>query len=166
MNDATVENVDPRACVDWLLKRIGPRLVVGTPQGLGKANHLLNELFRRASADRSIDLTIFTALTLEVPHASSDLEARFLEPLSKRLFAGYPELAYAKALRAGTLPDNIAVHEFFFAPGKWLGNPGAQQNYISSNYTHVARDMRARGVNVLVQMISPGSGQHAGQFSL
>ncbi|MFK8014704.1 MAG: acetyl-CoA hydrolase/transferase C-terminal domain-containing protein [Gammaproteobacteria bacterium] len=166
MTETGVKIVNPTTCVDWLLESIGPRLVVGTPLGLGKANHLLNELFRRASADRSIELTIFTALTLEIPHARSDIEARFLDPLVERLFAGYPDLAYAKARRDGTLPDNIEVHEFFMSPGKWLSNRGAQQDYISSNYTHVARDMLGRGVNVLVQMVSPGDGAHAGHYSL
>ena len=166
MTNASVAEFDAKPCVDWLLERIGKRLVVGTPLGLGKANHLLNELFRRASADRSIDLTLFTALTLEIPHTRSDLEARFMGPITDRLFDGYPDLEYARARRAGTMPDNIKVHEFFLTPGKWLSNASAQQDYISSNYTHVARDMLARGVNVLVQMVSPGQGDYAGTFSL
>jgi hypothetical protein len=31
-----------------------------------------------------------------------------------------------------------------------LGVPYAQQNYVSSNYTHAGRDMLARGVNAVL----------------
>lgn len=140
--------------------------MVGTPLGLGKANVLLNELFRRACADGSIDLTICTALTLEVPRARGDLQARFLGPFYERVFGGVIELDYARARRAGTLPDNVRVHEFFMTPGRWLSVPDAQRDYISSNYTHVARDMLDRGVNLVAQMVSPGTGQWAGRYSL
>lgn len=158
--------LDAARCADLILERVGRRVVVGTPLGLGKANVLLNELFRRASEDRSIELVIITALTLEVPRARSDLEARFLDPISKRLFDGYVDLDYASARRKGALPDNIRVHEFFMAPGKWLNVASAQRDYISSNYTHVARDMLAHGVNVVVQMVSPGQAEDAGRYSL
>ena len=72
------------------------------PLGLGKANHVANALFARAAADPSINLRIFTALTLETPRSKGDLERRFLEPVVDRVFAGYPDLAYALALHAGT----------------------------------------------------------------
>ncbi len=48
---------DPERLVDDLLREVGPRLVVALPLGLGKANHLINALFRRAVNDRSIRLT-------------------------------------------------------------------------------------------------------------
>ncbi|MEO1574803.1 MAG: acetyl-CoA hydrolase, partial [Pseudomonadota bacterium] len=152
--------------MDLILERVGPRIVVGTPLGLGKANVLLNELFRRACADGSVDLTIITALTLEVPRARGDLASRFLEPFYERVFDGVIELDYARARRAGTLPDNVRVHEFFMTPGRWLNQPDAQRDYISSNYTHVARDMLDRGANVIAQMVSPGEGRWAGRYSL
>ena len=165
-SDDILPPLDPAACADFIIERLGGKLVVGTPLGLGKANFLLNELYRRACADGSIQLTLITALTLEVPKPASDLERRFLTPLNERLFAGYPQLDYAVARRAGTLPSNVKVHEFFLAPGKWMGVASAQRDYISSNYTHVARDMLDRGVNVIVQMVSPGSDDHASTFSL
>ena len=52
---------------------------------------------RAPSADPSIRLHIFTALTLEKPRARPGLERRFVQPFAERLFAGYPELAYAAA---------------------------------------------------------------------
>ena len=107
-----------------------------------------NALFARARADRSIRLRIFTALTLEPPAASGDLERRFLAPLNERLFAGYPPLAYAEALRSGDLPPNAEVSELFLQAGRWLGNAEAQRHYISANYTHAARYLIDRGVNI------------------
>ncbi|WP_204279886.1 hypothetical protein, partial [Serratia marcescens] len=71
-----------------------------------------------------------SALTLEKPRPSSDLEKRFIGPVIDRLFGGYPDLAYASALHKGELPPNIQVTEFFFLAGRWLGSPAAQQNYI------------------------------------
>ncbi len=145
---------DPEAIANDIIREVGTRLVVGLPLGLGKANHIVNSLFRRAVDDRSIHLTIFTALTLEKPTPSSDLERRFIGPVIERLFGGYPDLDYARALHAKTLPPNIEVVEFFFLAGKWLGNAYAQQHYISANYTHASSYLMTRGVNVIAQLVA------------
>ena len=145
---------DPDAVVDRILSDVGRSIVLGLPLGLGKANHLVNALFARAAADRSIRLTIFTALTLEKPRTKNVLEARFIDPVIDRLFGGYPDLAYAKALHAGKLPDNIEVNEFFFLAGQWLTSPQAQQHYIAANYTHALQYLLARGVNVVTQLVA------------
>lgn len=145
---------DPDAIADDIIREVGPRLVVGLPLGLGKANHIINALFRRALNDSSIHLTIFTALTLEKPVPSADLERRFIGPVIERLFGGYPDLDYAKAVHGKTLPPNIEVVEFFFLAGKWLGNAYAQQNYISANYTHAASYLLTRGVNIVAQLVA------------
>jgi acyl-CoA hydrolase len=145
---------DPDAIADDIIREVGTKLVVGLPLGLGKANHIINALFARAVADPSIHLTIFTALTLEKPTTSNDLERRFIGPVIERLFGGYPDLEYAKALHAKTLPPNIEVIEFFFLAGKWLGNSYAQQHYIAANYTHAASYLLTRGVNVIAQLVA------------
>ena len=145
---------DPEAIADDIIRDVGPRLVVGLPLGLGKANHIINALYRRAASDRSIHLTIFTALTLEKPTPKADLERRFIGPVIDRLFGGYPDLEYAKALHAKALPPNIEVIEFFFLAGKWLGNSYAQQQYISANYTHASSYLLTRGVNVIAQLVA------------
>lgn len=145
---------DPEAIADDIIRDVGTRLVVGLPLGLGKANHIVNALFRRAVADPSIHLTIFTALTLEKPRPSAALEKRFIGPVIDRLFGGYPDLDYAKALHAKTLPPNIEIIEFFFLAGKWLGNSYAQQHYIAANYTHASSYLLTRGVNVIAQLVS------------
>lgn len=145
---------DPEAIADDIIREVGTRLVVGLPLGLGKANHIINALFWRALSDRSIHLTIFTALTLEKPAPSADLERRFIGPVIERLFGGYPDLEYARALHGKTLPPNIEVIEFFFLAGKWLGNTYAQQHYIAANYTHASSYLLTRGVNVIAQLVA------------
>src|SRR5205807_5724767 len=106
--------IESNAVADAIIATVGKRIVLGLPLGLGKANHIVNALFARAVADPSIKLTIFTALTLEKPRPKTDLEARFINPIIDRLFGGYPDLAYAKALHRGQLPPNVEVNEFFF----------------------------------------------------
>jgi acyl-CoA hydrolase len=145
---------DPDRLADAIIARVGKTIELALPLGLGKANHVANALFKRAAADPSINLRIFTALTLERPRPKGDVERRFVEPLSERLFAGYPELAYAIALHAGTLPPNIKVDEFFFAAGTRLGIAAAQQSYICANYTHALRYVLDRSVNVVAQLVA------------
>ena len=145
---------DPERVVDAIIARVGKNIVLALPLGLGKANHVANALFDRAAADPTIDLRIFTALTLEKPRGKGDLERRFVAPLAERLFAGYPELAYAIAQRERRLPPNVKVDEFFFAAGTRFGIAAAQQSYISANYTHALRYLLDRGVNVIAQLVA------------
>ena len=104
-------------CVDAVLRRVGPHVVLALPLGIGKPNPLANEFYRRARRDPTIELTILTALSLLKPQARSALEARLLDPLSARVFGSYVEPEYARDLRADRLPANIRVVEFFLAPG-------------------------------------------------
>src|ERR1043166_9415491 len=145
---------DPEAIADDIIRDVGRKLVVGLPLGLGKANHIVNALYERAAADRSIDLTFFSALTLEKPKPSNLLESRFITPVIDRLFGGYPDLAYADPLRHGRLPPNIRVIEFFFLAGRWVHVPAAERNYISANYTHAASYLLAAGLNVVTQLVA------------
>jgi hypothetical protein len=145
---------DPEAIAEDIIRDVGTNLVVGLPLGLGKANHIINALYARARADRAINLTFFSALTLEKPKPSNLLERRFIAPVIDRLFGGYPDLAYADALHAGALPPNVQVIEFFFLAGRWLHVPFAQQHYISANYTHASSYLLARGLNVVTQLVA------------
>src|ERR1700726_1639584 len=145
---------DPEAMAEDIVRDVGTRLVVGLPLGLGKANHIVNALYARAAADRSVDLTFFSALTLEKPKPGNLLEWRFIAPVIDRLVGGYPDPAYAAPLREGRLPPNIRVIEFFFLAGRWLHVPSAQQNYISANYTHAASYLMAAGLNVVTQLVA------------
>lgn len=152
-------------CIAFVRQRLGEHWVVGAPLGLGKPNHLLNALYQAACDDPRIRLEIFTALSLNPPKAASGLKQRFLGPFVQRHFGDYPRLQYLHDLDHRKVPANITISEFYFRSGSRLGDPHAQRHYLSSNYTHVARDMAARGVNLLVQMVGTHP-QRPGLFSL
>ncbi|MFZ9039240.1 MAG: acetyl-CoA hydrolase/transferase C-terminal domain-containing protein [Gammaproteobacteria bacterium] len=157
---------DPELIIDQIIDKVGKNLVVGTPLALGKPNHLLNALYNRVKGNPELNLKIFTALTLDKPKGTSLLEKRFLEPMAERVFGDYPDLDYEQDRQAGTLPPNVDILEFYFPAGRLLHNDYAQQNYICSNYTHVARDMMDAGVNVLLQMVSEGTFEGRECYSL
>jgi Acetyl-CoA hydrolase/transferase C-terminal domain len=157
---------DPEAIAENIVREVGPNLVVGLPLGLGKANHVINALYARALADRTVSLTFFSALTLEKPKPANLLERRFIEPVIERLFGAYPDLTYAEAVRTGALPPNVKVIEFFFLAGKWLHVPFAQQHYISANYTHASSYLLARGLNIVTQLVAKRVVDGATQYSL
>ncbi len=103
---------------------------------------------------RQIELTVFTGLSLEKPRPGSEIEERFLGPFIERQFGSYEELDYMAALREGSLPPNVRVHEFYFRAGSMKGVAQAQRDYVSSNYTFASRDLVDRGLNVLVQLVA------------
>jgi acyl-CoA hydrolase len=143
------------AAVALLRRRIPGDVVMAAPLGLGKPHRLLNAIYRDAAADPSRRLLLLTALSLTPPRASSALERRFLDPFLARHFGtDFEPLDYALAQRAGTLPAHVEVEEFYLQSGGLLRKPAAQRRYASLNYTHVARAVAARGVNVLVQMVA------------
>lgn len=156
-SDVELIKMGYETCIDDIIARLGKTLVLALPLGLGKPIELINALYARASRDPEISLTILTALTLERPREAHPIKSRLLNPVFDRLYANYTEPSYAKAVREGALPKNIAVREFYFKPGSRLGNAGAQQNYISSNYTHAARDVVAQGCNVVMQLVAQDS---------
>jgi len=157
---------DPDDIAEDIVRDVGTNLVVGLPLGLGKANHIVNALYARAAADRAINLTFFSALTLEKPKPKTLLERRFIAPVIDRLFGGYPDLAYADALHANALPPNIRVIEFFFLAGRWLHVPFAQQHYISANYTHASSYLLERGLNVVTQLVAKRIVDGVARYSL
>ena len=158
----------PDDCVEATLSRVGKHVVMGLPVAIGKPNTLVNAFVARALTDSSLRLTIVTALSLRVPRGHSDLERRFLEPFSRRVFGDYPELEYLRLLERNQLPANIEVLEFYLEPGAWLRNDHLQQHYLSTNYTHVARDVLKRGLNVIAQLVAapPPDEAPAGLLSL
>lgn len=145
---------DPTPCVDHIIAHVGNDIRLAVPIGIGKPLLLLNALYNRAAADPSLHLTIFTGLTLTRPHGGSWLEQQFAEPLLHRLFSNCPEAAYVSAQRAGSLPPNIKVVEFFLQAGEWLGNDVIQRNYTSLNYSDVADHLERQGTNVFAQLVS------------
>ena len=140
--------------VEEALRRVGKRVVLALPLGIGKPNLIANEFFRRARGDATLDLTIFTALSLRKPTGSSPLEKAFIEPLAARVFGNYPDLDYLAAIRQNDVPPNVRIIEFFFEPGSQLNSAHAQSHYLCANYTHVARELLARGVNVIAHVVA------------
>jgi acyl-CoA hydrolase len=157
---------DCETLVDTLIDRVGQHIVVGLPLGLGKANHIINALYRRARKDADLSLTIFTALTLETPRAGNELQQRFLKPVSERLFDDYPALEYAQDMRKNELPDNIEVKDFYLQAGNWLRSPLAQQAYTSVNYTHALNALIRAGVNVVLQLVAASEPESKPRYSL
>jgi acyl-CoA hydrolase len=146
---------DTDACAQLIVERLGADLRVAAPLGLGKPHGLLNALYGLMLADTWRSMTLYTALSLARPSAKSKLEARFLEPfLERHLGAGYVDPQYAIDQMHDKLPPNVAVHEFYMQSGALLRSGSAQRNYISQNYTHVARDLVVQDINLLVQLVS------------
>lgn len=145
-------------CVDLIVRSHGPDIRFGMPLGLGKPVPLINALYDRVKADPGLKLTIFTALSLEKPTWGSELERRFLQPFVERLWGDVPDLHFMLDLRRGALPDNVRLHEIFFKAGAYRNEPGMQQDYICSNYTHVVRDCTINGNEVFAHIVAAGEG--------
>lgn len=140
--------------VEQVLAQLPAHIHMGLPLGLGKPNRFVNALYARVRALPERRLTIYTALTLGRPDLGDGLQRRFLEPFVERVFADYQELDYLTDLRASRLPANIRVEQFFLQPGSLLHSPQAQQDYVSSNYSHAARDINAKGLNLIAQLVA------------
>jgi acyl-CoA hydrolase len=147
-------------CVEQTIARVGNDLRLAAPLGLGKPNQLINAFYRRVENDPTLTLHIYTALSLELPIRPEGVEQEVFDGIIAKLFGDYEELDYMRALRGECLPSNIDVSEFYFKAGAMKRIPYAQQHYISSNYTHVARDLADKKVNVLVNLVATrGSGE-------
>ncbi|VVS95027.1 acetyl-CoA hydrolase/transferase C-terminal domain-containing protein [Desulfoluna spongiiphila] len=140
---------DVTKVVDHIIEAFDKKIAFGMPIALGKSYQIANEIYRRAKSDPTIELTIITALSLEKPTWSNDLERRMLQPLRERVWKGIPDFDYMLDLRKGALPPNVKMKEFYYKAGSVKNDPMAQQNHYSSNYTHVGRDIMNEDCNVL-----------------
>ena len=158
---------DTEACARHIAERLGPDLRIAAPLGLGKPHGLLNALYRLTRADGSRSMTLYTALSLTRPRPQPGLEERFAKPFLDRHFgldAEDPQYAVDQARNA--LPTNVAVHEFYMQSGALLQSGSAQRNYISQNYTHVARDLVVQDINLLVQLVARRETPEGVRYSL
>ena len=149
-----VQSCSIECAVDDVLARLPPHIHLGLPLGLGKANRFVNALYQRIRQLPERHLTIYTALSLGRPALGEGLQRQFLEPFIDRVFGDYIELDFLGDLHRNTLPHNIHVEQFFMQPGSLLNSPPAQQDYVSSNYSHAARDINANGLNLVAQLIA------------
>ena len=140
--------------VDDVLARLPIHIHLGLPLGLGKANRFVNALYQRIKLLPERQLTIYTALSLGRPALGDGLQRLFLEPFVERVFGDYIELDYLADLQHNRMPANIHVEQFFMQPGSLLNSPAAQQDYVSSNYSHAARDINASGLNLVAQLVA------------
>jgi acyl-CoA hydrolase len=157
---------DVAECVENTLSRVGSHIVLALPLGVGKPNPLVNEFYRRARRDPTLRLTIFTALSLRAPEWKGELERRFLEPLVARLFGACVPLDYVTDLHGTGVPENVRIVEFFLDPGALLNIGHSQRHYVSANYSHVARDVAAQGVNVIAQLVAKRTVEGRTEYSL
>jgi acyl-CoA hydrolase len=160
----------PQTCsieqaVDQILAQLPAHIHMGLPLGLGKPNRLVNALYARVKALPERQLTIYTALCLGRPELGEGLQERFLEPFIARVFGDYPELDFLADLHRDSLPPNIRIQQFFMLPGSLLNSHAAQQDYVSSNYSHAARDINANGLNLVAQLVARDP-QRPGRLSL
>ncbi|MGV8916758.1 MAG: acetyl-CoA hydrolase/transferase C-terminal domain-containing protein [Pseudomonas sp.] len=151
--------------VDHVLAQLPAHIHMGLPLGLGKPNLFVNALYARVRQQPDRQLTIYTALCLGRPALGNGLQERFLEPFVARVFGDYPELDFLADLHHDSLPSNIRVQQFFMQPGSLLNSHAAQQDYVSSNYSHAARDINANGLNLVAQLVARNP-QRPGQLSL
>ena len=149
-----VQSCSIERAVDDVLARLPSHIHLGLPLGLGKANRFVNALYQRIRQLPERHLTIYTALSLGRPALGEGLQRQFLEPFIDRVFGDYIELDFLGDLHRNTLPHNIHVEQFFMQPGSLLNSPPAQQDYVSSNYSHAARDINASGLNLVAQLIA------------
>jgi len=140
--------------VDEVLARLPAHIHMGLPLGLGKPNRFVNALYARVRSLPERQLTVYTALVLGRPDLGEGLQRRFLEPFVERVFGDYLELDFLADLRADTLPANVRIEQFYMQPGSMLGSHCAQQGYVSSNYSHVARDINGKGLNLVAQLVA------------
>ncbi|MBD9478694.1 acetyl-CoA hydrolase/transferase C-terminal domain-containing protein [Pseudoxanthomonas sp. PXM02] len=146
---------DLEEAVDLILSHTYGPLRMGAPLGIGKPHRLLNALYARIAADPSRSWTLYTALSLDPPGGGKGLEARFVKPFAARHFGeDFPRLAYVQAIKRDALPANIEVEEFYMQGGALLRSTTAQRLYASLNYTHVARALADRELNVIVQKVA------------
>ena len=151
--------------VDDVLARLPAHIHMGLPLGLGKPNHFVNALYRRIAQLPERRLTVYTALCLGRPALGDGLQKRFLEPFVEEVFGDYPELDFLADLQQDKLPHNVHIQQFFMQPGSLLNSATAQQDYVSSNYSHAARDINAAGLNLVAQLVASHD-EHPDRLSL
>ncbi len=139
---------DVEKAVDALIEKVGKRIFIVMDVANGKPNYYINAIINRAKNNASLDVSIISALAPEIPKGNSDLEKKFYNLLSKRMWKDYPIHEYFNMVREKDLPPNIHIYELYDKSGAILNEPLMQQNYCNFHYTLIVRDLIVRGVNV------------------
>lgn len=125
-----------------------------SPLALAKPTQLINAIYQRLKTDPDLHFTLVTAVSLEKPTWSNELEQRLLSPLVERIWGGFVDFDYVLDMRKNQIPPNFQLLEFFNKAGAWMSNAHAGQNYLGSNYTHAVRDAMINLCNVLSQLVA------------
>lgn len=151
--------------LESFLEKYQTHLKLALPLGLAKPNQLTNLIYDHFKKNPQKKLEIFSALSLSLPKAKSEMEARFLNPFVKKHFGeNYPELEYVKAISQHRLPSNISVYEFYYQAGVYAAETLAQRNFVSLNYTFAAEHIFQKEIDVIVQLVARHP--HRGTYSL
>lgn len=145
---------DPHEMVAKVIDRVGQKIVVATPLGIGKPIQFLNALYAQVKNNPTLELTLITALSVLRPKPPPNFTRPLFMPFLERVYGDYEDSHIEIDRRAQRLPKNIKVIEFFLAAGQYLTNPKAQQDFIYSNYTYVVRDILPYGINIIATMIA------------
>ncbi len=154
MSGKKPEYLNVGECVDHIVDVFGNDIKIGMPLGLGKPTALINALYQRVKQNPQMNLTIYTALSLERPIPASDLEKRLMGPFLDRSFEGVPDLDYMLDMRTEGIPANVRIHELYTKAGAYKNDPQMQQDYMSTNYTHTVRDVGINDNRIFAQMVA------------
>ena len=140
------------ACAETI-ERLGRKIFVVSPLGIGAGNKYLN-CFVRYAKEGAIDLSVLTALALQVPEVNGGMKAKLLNPIFQRIYRRYTTFTYIdeclEAARNGTpMPDYLNFFSFYFFPGFSTAVPTAQLDYTPINFRDVNEALRLRGANVV-----------------
>lgn len=135
------------------VRRLGRTIFALSPLGIGAGNRYLN-CFARYAKEGAIDLSILTALALQVPEVNGGMKAKLLNPIFQRVYRRYTTFTYIDeclaAARTGTpMPDYLKFYSFYFFPGFSASVPTAQLDYTPVNFRDVNEALQMRGVNVV-----------------
>src|SRR5215467_2383093 len=97
---------DADRCAQAIVDRVGYDLRLAVPVSIGKPILIVDALYRLAEADRRVQLTIFTGLTLTLPRPRSSLEASV-----RRAASQPPLLRLRRAALCGGRPSRPAASE-------------------------------------------------------
>jgi acyl-CoA hydrolase len=150
--------------VDLVVRRLGRKIFIVSPLGIGAGNTYLN-CFARYAKDGEIDMSVLTALTLQVPALPGGMKAKLLNPIFKRVYSRYTTFSFVdeclEAAETGALmPDYLKFNSFYFFPGFSTSVPTAQLDYTPINFRDVNDALVKRGANVVAMKASFRHGKY------
>ncbi|MDT8272178.1 MAG: acetyl-CoA hydrolase/transferase C-terminal domain-containing protein, partial [Desulfomonilia bacterium] len=140
------------------VERLGRTIFALSPLGVGAGNTYLN-CFAKLAKEGKIDLSILTALALQVPELNGGMKGKLLNPIFKRVYGRYTTFTYIdECLEAAKnkvpIPDYLKFYSFYFFPGFSSIVPESQLDYTPINFRDANEALVMRGVNVVAMKAS------------